>query len=229
MQPHHQFFNSLKHLEKRLKLENHPSPPQTVSLPPSPPAAAEHQQITNTTQQADSLGTPIYLNFNPSIATNTTNSSNVPESEAPQEFLSESSDFPQTHHNLPHENRAEAREPVDRAERSSLDDDIELLMQLLCLSELNETEEGIIDVGCDDGFYGKIVGVKGPKSLKEVERLEGWIKHFLKGEKKEPLRLAHLLLGKAVFVHSDDDCDGFGGSVFPSTIDEFLQNDPPVD
>ncbi|KAK6150055.1 hypothetical protein DH2020_017580 [Rehmannia glutinosa] len=170
----------------------------------------------------NSLGTPIYLNLNHSIATNTTNSSNVPESEAPQEFLSEPFDFPQTHHSSPHENQA-------KAERSSLDDDIELLMQLLCLSELNEREEGVIDVGCDDGFYGNIVGVKGPKSLKEVERLEGWIKHFLKGEKKEPLRLAHLLLGKAVFLHSGDDCDGFGGFVFPSTIDEFLQNDPPVD
>lgn len=37
-------------------------------------------------------------------------------------------------------------------------------------------------------FCGKIVGVKGPISQKEVERLEGWIEHFLNrnnGETRE--------------------------------------------
>ncbi|KAI3456050.1 hypothetical protein Pfo_012713 [Paulownia fortunei] len=231
---HTQFFTSLKQLEKRLKLENHPSARSTDSPPPSPPRppslTAEHQEIINNTQQTDSLGTPIYLNYNPSSTTNT-NASNLQESEAPEEFLSTSPDFPPTHHSLPHENQAEVQETVDQAERFNLDDDIEMLMQLLRLSDSEELNEraGVNNVSCHDGFYGKIVGVKGPKSVKEVERLEGWIKHFLNGEKKEPFRLAHLLLGKAAFVHSDDDCDGFGGFVFPSTIDEFLQNDPPID
>lgn len=104
-------------------------------------------------------------------------------------------------------------------------------MELLKLTDSEQLIEkvGFNDVGCDNGFLDKIVGVKGPKSVKELERLDGWIKEFLKGEKKEPFRLAHLLLGKAAFMHSDDDCDGFGGLVFPSTIDEFLLNEPPMD
>lgn len=229
--PHTKFFASLKHLEKRLKLENHPAGPSTLSRPPPPPPPLliEHQEIIKSTQQTVSLGTPIYLNYNQSPTTNTNASNLQEESEAPQEFLSRSPDFPPTHHSLPHE--AEVQQSVDQAERLSLDDDIELLMQLLRLSDSEELNEraGVNGVGCDDGFYDKIVGVKGPKSVKEVERLDRWIKHFLNGEKKEPFRLAHLLLGKAAFMHSDDDCDGFGGFVFPSTIDEFLQNDPPID
>ncbi|KAL6546413.1 hypothetical protein OROMI_022134 [Orobanche minor] len=212
MHPHHQFFASLKHLEKRLKLESHTSPHSAVPQPPPPPLPTE---LTDTTQESDSLGTPIYLN---SIPTNTNPSpSNVQESEAPNEFLSRSSD-------LPHEDQSEINGTVNHAERSSLDCDIELLMQLLGLSEADEVE-GLEDVGRDDGFYGKIVGVKGPKSVKEAERLEGWIKYFLEGEKKELFALAHLLLGKAGLLHSDD---GFGGFVFPSTIDEFLRHDPPA-
>lgn len=52
-------------------------------------------------------------------------------------------------------------------------------------------------------FYGKIVGVKGAKSEEEVERLEGWIEHFLDrgtGERRESFRLAHLPLGKAALI-----------------------------
>lgn len=82
---------------------------------------------------------------------------------------------------------------------------------------------------CEGGFYAKIVGLKGPKCGKEVERLEGWIEYFMNGgeeERREPLRLAHLLLGKAAFLSEGADC-GFGGLEFPSTIEEFLQNDPP--
>lgn len=82
---------------------------------------------------------------------------------------------------------------------------------------------------CEGGFYSKIVGVKGPKCGKEVKRLDGWIKYFREGH-KEPLRLAHLLLGKRVFVSADgdgNDDDGFGGLEFPSTIQEFLHTDPP--
>lgn len=77
---------------------------------------------------------------------------------------------------------------------------------------------------CEDGFYSKIVGVKGPRCGKEVERLEGWINYFLNGgaeERIEPLRLSHLLLGKAAFVFD-------GGFEFPSSIEDFLLNDPPT-
>ncbi|KAL3643621.1 hypothetical protein CASFOL_014436 [Castilleja foliolosa] len=210
MQPHRQFFTSLKHLEKRLKLETtHPSPHFAVP-PPPPPPITELTTTTTTTQQSDSLSTPIYLNSTPT----TTNPSIVQESEAPNEFLS-------TPSASPHQSQTEFSRAVDLAGKSSLDYDVEELMQLL---GLNEGDEGD-DVGCDQGFYGKIVGVKGPKSSKEVGRLNGWIEYFLKGEKKEPLGLAHLLLGKAAaYVHSGDD-----GFVFPSTVDEFLINDPPLD
>lgn len=64
--------------------------------------------------------------------------------------------------------------------------------------------------------------------MKELEGLERWIKHFCNGESKEPLKSSHLLLGKAAFIQSDDGCDGNGGLVFPSTIDEFLHNEPPI-
>lgn len=83
----------------------------------------------------------------------------------------------------------------------------------------------------DDEFYDKIVKVKGPRCKKEVERLDGWIKYFLNnndngGKALEPFRLAHLVLAKAAFVSGDGDGDGLE---FPSTVDEFLQNDPPSD
>ena len=44
---------------------------------------------------------------------------------------------------------------------------------------------------------------------------------------EEPLRLAYLLLEKATFAGSDCDCAFGGGLDFPSTVDEFLKNDPP--
>lgn len=167
-------------------------------------AAGAPQLPIETIQQTQSLGTPIYLNDDEFPATN----ANLQDSEAPPEFLSTSSDFP--------------HESIDQPQRINLDDDIELLMQLLRLTDSEQVNER---VGFnDDGFLDKIVGVKGPKNVK---RLDKWIKEFMKGEKKEPFRLAHLLLGKAAFMHSDDD--GFGGLVFPSTIDEFLLNDPPMD
>lgn len=183
--PHAQFFTSLKHLEKRLKLEYHES--AGASTFPQPPPI-ERQEIT---QQTDSLGTPIYL-YNQSTST-----SNIQESEAPQEFLS-----PANH---------------DQAQRADQPERLDLgaLMQLLRLSD---------DVGCerdDDEFFERIVGVEGPKNAMELGRLEGWIQHFLKG--RELFRLVHLLLAKAALIHSDD------GLVFPSTISEFLQVDPPMD
>lgn len=123
-------------------------------------------------------------------------------------------------------------------------DDIQLLIQLLGLSEWIQEEQKSVGLGlrsgddggfccCEVGFYSRIVGVKGPKCGKEVERLEGWVKHFYNGgeeERREPLRLAHMLLGKAVFdsENSGGGGGGFRGLEFPSTIEEFLHNDPPT-
>lgn len=118
-------------------------------------------------------------------------------------------------------------------------------MELLGLSDCGDKEEEgerrrvglgdcISDNSCDcqGGFYARIVGVQGPKCKKEVERLEGWIEYFMNGcgaeEKREPLRLAYLLLGKASFVSEGAD-GGCAGLEFPSTIKDFLMNDPPQD
>lgn len=153
-------------------------------------------------------------------------------SEPPQQFVSISQGFSLTHQQYPAQTT-----PSNEAQDV---DEIEWLMKLLGMSEEQrdgfdfEGDEDCDSCHCEGGFYSKIVGVEGPKCKKEVLRLNGWIQHFLNGdgdgvirvEKKEPLRLAHLLLGKAVFVSESAD-SGFGGLVFPSTIQEFLHNDPP--
>ncbi|KAL2475062.1 Uncharacterized protein Adt_35798 [Abeliophyllum distichum] len=230
MERNAQFFFSLKQVEKRLKLEERPSPSSTLPpLPPPPPPPQNQENIINS-QPTDSLGSPIYLDYDHATTTNASTSS-IQESEVPREFLTNSPDFPQTHDSPPQENHGGIQEPVHQTKENNLDDDIVLLMQLLGLSHCEEPykREESFNVGCDDEFYRKILGMKGPKNEKEVERLEGWINHFLNGEKKEPFRLAHLLLGKAIVLHSENNSDDFGGFEFPSTIDEFLQNDPPID
>ncbi|CAK9139253.1 unnamed protein product [Ilex paraguariensis] len=226
---HSHFFSSLKQVEKRLKLDN-PSQPYTLSSPPPPPPASAAESSQTLTE---SLSSPIYLNFDrPTITDHSIIQDN---SEVPHEFLSNSSDFPPTHEDPPHSTNPENQEVIYEGKNSGVDD-IQLLMQLLGSSDSQEDDEEKDDLvlncgGCDDGFYGKIVGVKGPKCGKELERLEGWIKHFLNGSgeegRREPLRLAHLLLGKAAFVSKESD--GIGEFGFPSTVDEFLQDDPPRD
>ncbi|XP_031279692.1 uncharacterized protein LOC116138102 [Pistacia vera] len=224
MQPpsrHSSFFSSLKQVEKRLKLEE-----QTQHPSSSQPVQESDSKFTSSTE---SLGSPIYLQFD-----QTHNNSTLQESgnsEAPQAFLSLSPEFPRSTQQSPPQIN-----PTTTQDQESNDvDDIKMLMQLLGISdhfeERNEKEEDRGGVGncceCEGGFYEKIIGVKGPKCEKEVERLEGWIKYFLgscKGE--EPLRLAYLLMGKAAFALDRDEC-GFGGLEFPSTIDGFLKNDPP--
>lgn len=105
-------------------------------------------------------------------------------------------------------------------------------MELLGLSDGGEGGGDLIKGSscfCNGGFYSKIAGVKGPKCEKESRRLEGWIGYFLNGgggERREPLRLAHLLLAQAACLDVSGD-DGFGGIEFPSTIEEFLNHDPP--
>lgn len=174
----------------------------------------------------------MYLRFDQTVTDNTASSA-LEESEPPQEFLSNSPDFPPTQKDsVQGKNKFNLELDVERSEL----DEIQLLMELLNLSDFEgqgETTKIGFDLGCDDEFYGKIVGARGPKSIKEAERLEGWIKHFLNGgagagEVKEPFRLAHLLLGKSAFLNSLEGSDGLGGFEFPSTIDEFLLNDPPM-
>ncbi|XP_062096071.1 uncharacterized protein LOC133801858 [Humulus lupulus] len=214
---HSSFFSSLKQVEKRLKLEEQQSHPQ--------PEPSTHSLSTQS-----SLSSPIYLQLNHS--NHNQDSSTLQESsEPPQQFLSCSPEFLPTHQIPIQSNVPELPKPVTETQSDPVCD-IEGLIQLLGLSENGEErQEEASSCHCENGFYSKIAKVKGPKCAKEVERLEGWIDYFLNGgndgeEKIEPFRLSLLLLGKAAFVSQGAD-GGFGGLEFPSTIEEFLLNDPP--
>ncbi|XLR59776.1 hypothetical protein HN51_014141 [Arachis hypogaea] len=209
---HSKFFSSLKQVEKRLKLE------QTA------PVESQSQE----TQGSDSFSScsAMFLGSAHGYGVLPQDSS-----EPPLAFLSIPQGFTAT---LPCRdgtvNNATQRDETAVTD----DDDIERLMQLLGLSEKEQRDDALEEDGdschCEGGFHSKIVGVVGPKCSREVKRLDGWIKHFLNGggqDKLEPLRLAHLLLGKAAFVSEGSD-SAFGGLEFPSTIQEFLHNDPPT-
>lgn len=213
---HNNFFSSLRQVEKRMKLEN----PTTVE-----------------TNYEESLSTPLYLHTDQEpINNNSLASSNEESSEPPLPFLSPSlQSSPKTSHFYP---------KIIKESKTNDIDDIQHLIQLLGLSDIRERnrrhqEEDDVNervcvgggggecCGCEGGFFEKIVGVKGPKCEKEVERLEGWIRYFLGDggeERREPLMLAFLLLGKAAYEL--EGADG-GGLDFPSTIEEFLKLDPP--
>ncbi|CAL0303212.1 unnamed protein product [Lupinus luteus] len=209
---HSKFFTSLKQVEKRLKLD-HTSPPPIEK-------ESQVQEESNFSSSRESLISPMFLHLDQTITTQS--------SEPPQAFLSISQEFPTTQ-TTPSHNLTTVNNPHENG------DEIEQLMQLLGLSE--EENDGFYKDGsdcnschCEGGFYSKVVGVEGPKCGKEVKRLDGWIKHFMNGggeeEKIEPLRLAHLLLGKAAFISEGADA-GFGVLDFPSTIQEFLHTNPP--
>ncbi|KAJ0799267.1 hypothetical protein HanLR1_Chr00c2100g0834351 [Helianthus annuus] len=100
---------------------------------------------------------------------------------------------------------------------------VDSMFELLGLSDFDCKGAEMAEVG-DDEFFDKIVKVKGPKCKKEVERLDNWIKYFLNSG-REPLRLAHLLMAKAAVVAAA----GADELEFPCTVDEFLENDPPLD
>ncbi|KAK8575056.1 hypothetical protein V6N13_033718 [Hibiscus sabdariffa] len=221
---HCNFFTSLKQVEKRLKLEeNQPDSDKSCSTP-------SHVPETNPTP-TQSLSTPLYLHLTHPSNANLSNS--VEDSEPPQAFISSPSSSPQL---LPTNETQPQINPPDSPTTSKDTDEIQYLMQLLGLSDnLEGTQKrdkqktvvcGGNSCGCECGFYEKIVGVKGPKCEKEVERMEGWIRHFLRNG-SEPLRLAFLLMGKAAF-ESGDDCE-FQCLEFPSAIDGFLKMDPPKD
>ncbi|KAJ8638996.1 hypothetical protein MRB53_015690 [Persea americana] len=217
---HAAFFSSLKQVEKRLASESSSSNSSNPSQNPlfSPPTTA-----------TDNLSSPIYLNYpQPNNNTTTTNSLGLQESDPPQDFLSHSIEFPPTP-----QNPSQSHTPkCNQITNTSSDDEIAHLMGLLGLSDGREGGGDLIKGSscfCNGGFYSKIAGVKGPKCEKESRRLEGWIGYFLNrggGERREPLRLAHLLLAKAACLDVSDD-DGFGGIEFPSTVEEFLNHDPP--
>ncbi|XP_072965261.1 uncharacterized protein [Typha angustifolia] len=99
------------------------------------------------------------------------------------------------------------------------EEEIEKLMSLLGLT----MEESCGGCSFDDGFYSKVVGLKGPKCEEERRRLDGWIGYYYRHGRREPARLAHLLLGKASSCCFEED-EEVG---FPVTVEEFLEHDPP--
>nr|DAD34926.1 TPA_asm: hypothetical protein HUJ06_005566 [Nelumbo nucifera] len=224
---HTSFFSSLKQVEKRLESESSSQVHGHCS---------SSTRIGTSCNSTDPLSSPIYLNHDQQP--NSSSSSALHDSEPPPEFLSHSLDFPVTHEDPPPPNMEKQDQVIGEAEDNK--DDIEQLIELLSLSDCtteNEDEEKDKQKQrtsdgfcfCHGGFYSKIAGVRGPKCVKEMERLDGWIKYFLSGgdgERKEPLRLVHLLLGKAACAGEDDS--GFGVFEFPPTIEEFLQYDPPM-
>lgn len=216
------FFSSLRQVEKRLKTENS----SNRSVLPSSPAPPLESNYSPT----ESLSSPLYL-----ISNEPNKSSIFQDSEPPQAFLSNSLEFLPSNQEVPQVNSLNNPKTTNAVEDDEIDD-IERLIQLLGLSDYTKEEDeekrgsgsGCNSCHCDGGFYEKIVGVKGPKCEKEMQRLEGWIKHFGSGEeRREPLRLAHLLLGKAAYILGNTD-GGFGGFEFPSTLDDYLQSDPPA-
>ncbi|KAA0053967.1 uncharacterized protein E5676_scaffold480G00360 [Cucumis melo var. makuwa] len=220
---HSHFFSSLKQVEKRLKLD-HSS--QRDVLHPPPPVPVQTNASSST--EEDLLSTPMYLHFPQTNTSSTLQESSQP----PLEFLSNYSHSPPSHP------KSVSNPPnlIDRGQNRDLDD-IQRLIQLLGLEDSCDEKELGTKIGCngcegcESGFYSKIVGLKGPKCRKEVERLNGWIEFFSNGggeeDRLEPLRLAYLLLGKAVFAsNGDDGC--LDGLEFPSTVEDFLLNDPPA-
>ncbi|KAM0017046.1 hypothetical protein Hdeb2414_s0028g00703561 [Helianthus debilis subsp. tardiflorus] len=168
--------------------------------PPPPPPQTETQSTETSTSS------PIYFHNHHTNTSSTLNNNSIEQ--PPQEFLS-INDTPQ----------------LNNLENSLFENDavggVDSMIELLGLSDCKGAE--MPDVG-DDEFYDKIVKVKGPKCKKEVERLDNWIKYFLNSG-REPLRLAHLLMAKAAVVAA-----GGGDELeFPCTVNEFLENDLPLD
>ncbi|KAI3764222.1 hypothetical protein L2E82_14227 [Cichorium intybus] len=210
--PHKHFFSSLKQVEKRLKLDDGNPPP----LP--------RPQTTQTQPTESFSSSPMYFYNQATNASSTLHDNSIEQ--PPQEFLShnDTDEFPSNTGKTPHQ----LKNPENKFSQTSTVDDIDTMIRLLRLSDFDGKEPEMPDLG-DDEFYDKIVKVKGPRCKKEVERLDGWIKYLSNNGGREPLRLAHLLLAKAAFVSMGGGGVDVDGVEFPSTVDEFLQNDPPSD
>lgn len=180
-----------------------------------------------TSPSSISFGSPLYLS-SPKPQPVSFNPSALDESSGPApEFLSIPP--PIVHDPAP---PLEAQEEFNDEEE---DDEIDRLIGLLGLSaDGDEDNGGLGSCHCSGGgFYRTAVRLKGPICEKEMQRLDGWIEHY-RQERKEPARLAHLLLAKAVSLAAsdggnDDDDDALGRIGFPPTVEEFLEHDPPFD
>lgn len=168
----------------------------------------ENSELPTASSSADSEVSPLYLDFD--IPTD-----NSCESGTPQAAF------------LPNPSSNPWQNQLQLTEESECDE-IEKMMELLGLSRMDDKTCCINSYNCEGSFYENIVGVKGPKCWKEVERLNGWIDFLYNGgdseKRKEPFKLAHLLLGKASLLSKGDD-DSELELDFPSTLDEYLKHD----
>ncbi|XP_020097088.1 uncharacterized protein LOC109716175 [Ananas comosus] len=198
---HARFFSSLKQVEERLASED--SPPNKT---PKPEASSS----------IDPSGSPIFLAY-PQSNLRDSDSGSGPA----RDFLSSSS----CSEEKGGEDHADQKEQECDTGDEDDDDEIEHLMNLLDV-EVDVEGAGEAAESCGEcEFYAKVGGVRGPKCEKERQRLEGWVEHFYRGwrgaGRREPARLAHLLLAKA-----SCSADGCGGIGFPETVEEFLEHDP---
>ncbi|GAB2299839.1 hypothetical protein Dimus_033891 [Dionaea muscipula] len=236
---HSNFFSSLKQVEKRLKLDNPSHTTISTSLQETQEHASPSEAVEAHNTLIESLSSPLHL-----YAVHEPNQSSIlQDSEPPSHFLSDSNGYLPMDNSTLSDTTPSKPKVLDQHEDDI--DDIELLIQLLGLTDLNEegatkyrnsqytdvdlkrNDDGL-EKCCCGSFYEKIVGLKGPKCGKEVQRLDGWIRYCSSSsgkERKEPLRLAHLLLGKAASLSREDGSSEW--LLFPSTVKEFLQNDPP--
>ncbi|KAL3741540.1 hypothetical protein ACJRO7_017066 [Eucalyptus globulus] len=229
---HSNFFSSLKGVKRRLELNRHNlrryrPPPQTTIASSS----LNRTPISPLYLLSSRLHHRHRLALDPPSPPPPLQDS----SKAPNAFLSCSPQF------RPPPESPPLPLPVTETNTDSAND-IDRLMRMLGLGncEPKPCGEGAGCGGgtgaceCTGGFYEHVTSVKGPKCQKEAERLDAWIEYFSNGgcggdedERAEPLRLVHLLLGRAASACMDGGGCGSGGLVFPSTVDEFLRNDPP--
>nr|CAD1842543.1 unnamed protein product [Ananas comosus var. bracteatus] len=166
---HARFFSSLKQISfGGFTPKQNPKPQASSSIDPS--------------------GSPIFLAY-PQSNLRDSDSGSGPA----RDFLSSSSS----------EEEKGGEDHADQKEQEcdTGDDEIEHLMNLLDV-EVDVEGAGEAAESCGEcEFYAKVAGVRGPKCEKERQRLEGWVEHFYRGwrgaGRREPARLAHLLLAKA--------------------------------
>ncbi|WOL08378.1 hypothetical protein Cni_G17131 [Canna indica] len=220
---HSRFFSSLKQVEDRLASEERASTDSKTRLIQTPPSSSDHL-----------LSSPIFLDF-PQPDAERTNPPPLQDSSGPPlNFLSSSScPVEEQEHAADQEDQKPPppSEPDVASENGEATDDIEQMMSLLGLTANEDFSGEWSSCNCSGGgFFSKVAGIRGPKCGKERKRLDGWIAYYYK-EKKEPARLAHLLLAKALCSSGDnndeEDGDGLGDVEFPLTVEEFLDDDPP--
>nr|CAD1842490.1 unnamed protein product [Ananas comosus var. bracteatus] len=225
---HARFFSSLKQVKQNPTLPVHPplqfcahllslsQVEERLASEDSPPNKTPKPEASSS---IDPSGSPIFLAY-PQSNLRDSDSGSGPA----RDFLSSSSSSSSSEEKGGEDHADQKEQECDTGDEDD-DDEIEHLMNLLDV-EVDVEGAGEAAESCGEcEFYAKVGGVRGPKCEKERQRLEGWVEHFYRGwrgaGRREPARLAHLLLAKA-----SCSADGCGGIGFPDTVEEFLEHDP---